>query len=188
MGPKSSVCHVLESIKTISVNQVCMESVTQTPDVPSGSAFQARVSICLLYQSKTSTRIVVSSQVEYLKSTWIKMAIDRAVPEGIKDYHTALAKELDSFIRSNPSLVDEVVKSPPIMHPAKDTSENAQSPSSQSLPEPIQNRIPTNPLLIAIAVLVCVNLVALYSIYSLNSKLNQVLQQLPVAPVARSEL
>jgi hypothetical protein len=185
MGPKSSICHVLESIKTISVNQICMESVTQTPDVPSGSAFQARVSICLLYQSKNSTRIIVSSQVEYLKSTWIKMAIDHAVPEGIKDYHVALAKELDLFIKSNPASLDDVVKSPPIMHPAEEVPQPTHSISSPKVQHPKRNLIPTNPLLVAVAVLVCINLIALYAIFVLHSKLNQVLQQLPLA---RSEL
>jgi hypothetical protein len=160
-----------------------MESVTQTPDVPSGSCFQARVTIYLLYQTPTTTRIVVLSQVEYLKSTWIKMAIDHAVPEGIKEYHIELMKQLDLFLKDSSLNRSYVVTNSiaPVPEQSVDPIPLSQSLVPKPSQAPAQEKIKTDFLLLVVGVLVVINLIGLYFIVSLHTKLNQVLGQVPLS-------
>ncbi|KAJ3020679.1 hypothetical protein HKX48_000408 [Thoreauomyces humboldtii] len=97
IGPKQTRCKLHETIfKRNGHRSICISSISRTPDVPSGTAFQSRVKLCLTATSDSTTRLRVSCEVEWLKSSWLKTPINAAVPEGLKAYH----KELDAAIRT----------------------------------------------------------------------------------------
>ncbi|KAK6098602.1 hypothetical protein MT418_000101 [Batrachochytrium dendrobatidis] len=105
LGPKETRCRIHDQIVQKTDLMVCIRSVNTTPDVPSGTAFEAITRICLTFVSPNITRMRASCDIEYSKSTWIKMAIDRAIPEGLKAYQISLLTALRLHITKNPDLV-----------------------------------------------------------------------------------
>jgi hypothetical protein len=137
IGPKETKCIVNETIMNTSKTQLCVESITQTPDVPSGTCFQARIRFCLLHYAQNKTRLIVSSSIEYLKSSWIKMALDRAVPEGVKDYHTQLEQHLIVYLQKSVSVENLLVEVkdvlPPVLENPQGTSQIVSAVKRQSV-------------------------------------------------------
>eukprot|EP00842_Homolaphlyctis_polyrhiza_P004575 jgi/Hompol1/5118/HPOL_004159-RA len=59
------------------------------------------------YIDRNITHLRVSCDIEYSKSTWLKMAIDRAAPEGLKLYFSNLLTAVLVHVSDTPSLVLE---------------------------------------------------------------------------------
>nr|KAJ3421122.1 hypothetical protein HK105_004438 [Polyrhizophydium stewartii] len=111
LGPKETRCLIHDHIVNKQDGYICVRQINQTPDVPSGTCFDAITRVCLSFVSKNITRMRVSCDIEYTKTTWIKMAIDRAVPEGLKAYQTSLLTALRLHISSTPTLIDDLARS-----------------------------------------------------------------------------
>ncbi|KAJ1344825.1 hypothetical protein BSLG_000340 [Batrachochytrium salamandrivorans] len=107
LGPKETRCQIHDYVVNKSDDMICIKSANRTPDVPSGTAFEAITRICLTFVSPNITRMRASCDIEYSKSSWIKMAIDRAVPEGLKSYQTSLLTALRYHISETPDLVKQ---------------------------------------------------------------------------------
>ncbi|KND01827.1 uncharacterized protein SPPG_03617 [Spizellomyces punctatus DAOM BR117] len=91
IGPKQTKCIVDEQIVAKQDGAICLQSRAVTPDVPSGQAFHVITRICLLHTPPASTHVVVSTEVVFTKSSWIRAAIEKATPEGQSKFF----KELD---------------------------------------------------------------------------------------------
>lgn len=98
LGPKQTRCESDEQIVDASKGEfLCVLSVSSTPDVPSGSCFTANTKICM-HQSGSAVCVSIFYAVEWIKSSWLKMAIDSAVPDGLKEHWKLLERELREFV------------------------------------------------------------------------------------------
>ncbi|KAI9093133.1 hypothetical protein DFS34DRAFT_274427 [Phlyctochytrium arcticum] len=105
LGPKETRCKIVESIAHKS-NQsyICISQITETPDVPSGTSFHALARVCLTTAADGCTRLRVSCSVEWTKSSWLKSAINTAVPGGLKSYHVELEAALREYLVLHPDV------------------------------------------------------------------------------------
>lgn len=73
LGPKSTKCLLKEEICHKDLDDFVTEiTTTQTPDVPSGGSFSIKTKTCLMWGDNNQTRMLVTVQVEFTKSSWIK--------------------------------------------------------------------------------------------------------------------
>ncbi|KND01160.1 uncharacterized protein SPPG_04251 [Spizellomyces punctatus DAOM BR117] len=110
LGPKQTRCKLHETVlQKDKERHICLNQISQTPDVPSGNAFQSRARLCLTSVKHRQTRLRVSCEVEWLKSSWLKAPINSAVPEGLKSYHAELETALKEYILAHPESHDDKV-------------------------------------------------------------------------------
>jgi hypothetical protein len=73
IGPKSTKCELKdETIHVDFDDYVVMMTTTRTPDVPSGGVFAIKTRTCITWAGATSTKIVVTSSVEWTGRSFIK--------------------------------------------------------------------------------------------------------------------
>ena len=73
IGPKSTKCEICdETLHCDFDDYVVMVTTTRTPDVPSGGVFGVKTHTCITWASSASSRIVVTSQVEWTGRSLIK--------------------------------------------------------------------------------------------------------------------
>jgi hypothetical protein len=96
MGPKQTKCIITEHVQSQDFNAFCVAlTTTVTPDVPSGSSFQVMTKYCLTWAGGSATRVLITYNIEWSKSSWIKGAIEKGVSEG----QTSSAKDLVAELR-----------------------------------------------------------------------------------------
>lgn len=96
MGPKQTKCNITEQVQSQDFNAFCVAlTTTVTPDVPSGSSFQVMTKYCLTWAGGSTTRVLITYNIEWSKSSWIKGAIEKGVSEG----QTSSAKDLVAELR-----------------------------------------------------------------------------------------
>ena len=96
MGPKQTKCNIMEQVQSQDFNAFCVAlTTTVTPDVPSGSSFQVMTKYCLTWAGDSTTRVLITYNIEWSKSSWIKGAIEKGVSEG----QTSSAKDLVAELR-----------------------------------------------------------------------------------------
>lgn len=75
LGPKQTKCEIRdESVVCDFDTYVSMITTTRTPEVPSGGVFAVKTRTCITWASAVSTRIVVTTQVEWTGRSFIKGA------------------------------------------------------------------------------------------------------------------
>ncbi|KAI8594172.1 hypothetical protein BDZ88DRAFT_390228 [Geranomyces variabilis] len=94
IGPKQTRCKITEELISATPDTVCVTVRADTPDVPSGGAFHVLTRICLTHVPPSKTRVVVSTEIVFTKSSWIKGAIERATPDAQARFY----KELDEAL------------------------------------------------------------------------------------------
>lgn len=76
-GPKSVKCEIRdETVHSDFDDYIATVTTTRTPDVPSGGAFSVKTRTCITWASTASSRVVVTSQVEWTGRSFIKGAHD----------------------------------------------------------------------------------------------------------------
>ncbi|KAI8919130.1 hypothetical protein DFJ77DRAFT_420633, partial [Powellomyces hirtus] len=95
IGPKQTRCKVSEEILSVTSDSICLNIKADTPDVPSGNAFHVITRICLLHAPPSHTRAIVTTEIVFTKSSWIRAAIERATPEAQAKFY----KELDETLK-----------------------------------------------------------------------------------------
>ncbi|KAI5479022.1 gram domain protein [Pseudohyphozyma bogoriensis] len=104
IGPKQTKCLITdESMHVDFDDYVCIITTTKTPDVPSGSAFAVKTRTSMTWAKGNSCRVVVTTGVEWSKSSFIKGIIERSCIDGQKTYHTDLEKAMRSYIQQHRS-------------------------------------------------------------------------------------
>lgn len=102
IGPKQTKCELTDEMIHLDYNDyVSMLTTTRTPDVPSGGVFAVKTRTCLMWASRTSTRIVVTTTVEWTGRSFIKGIIERSCIDGQKTYHTSLERSMRRYIAEN---------------------------------------------------------------------------------------
>lgn len=73
LGPKQTKCELKDEMVYLDYNDyITMLTTTRTPDVPSGNVFSVKTRTCLTWASSVSSRIVVTTQVEWTGRSFIK--------------------------------------------------------------------------------------------------------------------
>ncbi|TFY58999.1 hypothetical protein EVJ58_g6057 [Rhodofomes roseus] len=104
IGPKSTKCELRDEIVNFDFDDyVTMLTTTRTPDVPSGGVFSVKTKTCLTWASAVSTKIVVTTQVEWTGRSFIKSIIERSAIEGQKQYHSDLESNMRKYIHEHQS-------------------------------------------------------------------------------------
>ncbi|KAI0299857.1 hypothetical protein BC826DRAFT_1183847 [Russula brevipes] len=71
------------------------------PDAPSGSAFYVTTLTCITWASSASSRVVVTSQVEWTGRSAMKQFIEKCVLDGQRTYHGELEHAMKSYIQEH---------------------------------------------------------------------------------------
>ncbi|KAI0297581.1 hypothetical protein B0F90DRAFT_1819176 [Multifurca ochricompacta] len=89
IGPRSTKCEIRdETVHSDFDDYVATVTTTRTPDVPSGGVFSVKTRTCITWASSVSSRVVVTSQVEWTGRSFIKGARDPSLPR----YATRLSR------------------------------------------------------------------------------------------------
>ncbi|KNE71909.1 hypothetical protein AMAG_16335 [Allomyces macrogynus ATCC 38327] len=150
MAPKSTPVITTEELAAPRNPNACLavHTATSTPVVPSGSAFNVHIRVCFL-PAPNGTKVTVSVKVEWVKSCWIKSAIESGVVDGQKRHWKILdarVRELAATLKPSskpPSITASSTKSadkplpatpPPALPPARNSA--VAVAAAQPLPTP----------------------------------------------------
>ncbi|GAA6005682.1 hypothetical protein JCM11491_003724 [Sporobolomyces phaffii] len=102
IGPRQTKCLITDESAHVDFDDfVCVVTTTRTPDVPSGSAFAVKTRTSMTWAKGNSCRVVVTTGVEWTKSSFIKGIIEKSCIDGQKTYHTDLEKAMRSYITTH---------------------------------------------------------------------------------------
>ncbi|KAL4068898.1 hypothetical protein V8B97DRAFT_1872694 [Scleroderma yunnanense] len=102
VGPRQTKCEIHdENIYCDFDDHVIMMTSTKTPDVPSGGVFVVKTRTCIMWASAVSTRVIVTTQVEWTGRSFIKSLIEKSAIEGQKQYHSDLDKAMRMYIQEH---------------------------------------------------------------------------------------
>ncbi|KIJ66525.1 hypothetical protein HYDPIDRAFT_86731 [Hydnomerulius pinastri MD-312] len=104
VGPKQTKCEIHdENVFCDFEDHVVMLTTTRTPDVPSGGVFAVKTRTCIMWASSISTRVIVTTQVDWTGRSFIKGLIEKSAIEGQKVYHSDLDKAMRMYIQEHQS-------------------------------------------------------------------------------------
>ncbi|TFK62469.1 hypothetical protein BDN72DRAFT_390605 [Pluteus cervinus] len=144
LGPKQTKCEIRDEMEYCDwEDYVSMVSTTRTPDVPSGGVFSIKTRTCIMWASNVSSRVVVTTRLDWTGRSLLKGMIERLVIEGQKTYQLDLERAMRAYIQDHqaefvpegvdPSALQESLKSSGPSSPAPGTNGiNAQSPGTAS--------------------------------------------------------
>ncbi|CAO3637343.1 unnamed protein product [Cunninghamella blakesleeana] len=96
IGPKTTKCILKEELTHVDLkNSITQQITCHTPDVPSGNSFCVKTRVCLSWSGQGCVRMLVTVQVPFTKSSWLKSTIEKASIFGQVNYY----KKLDTTIR-----------------------------------------------------------------------------------------
>jgi len=73
IGPKQTKCELSDEIVFCDFDDyVSTLTTTRTPDVPSGNVFSVKTRTCIVWASNVSSRVVVTTQVEWTGRSFIR--------------------------------------------------------------------------------------------------------------------
>ncbi|WVQ70710.1 hypothetical protein IAR50_000232 [Cryptococcus sp. DSM 104548] len=102
IGPKQTTCHITDSRDHFEPEEyIAMVTTTRTPDVPSGGVFSVKTRTCFMWAGGNSTKVVVTTGVEWTGKSWIKGIIEKSAIDGQKTYHDDLKLSMLSYIQSH---------------------------------------------------------------------------------------
>ncbi|KAG9222112.1 hypothetical protein CCMSSC00406_0009563 [Pleurotus cornucopiae] len=104
VGPRQTKCEIRDETTYCDFEDyVTMLTTTRTPDVPSGGVFSVKTKTCIMWASAVSTKVVVTTQVEWTGRSFIKGIIERSAIEGQKVYHSDLDRAMRAYIQEHQS-------------------------------------------------------------------------------------
>ncbi|KAI0253258.1 hypothetical protein BJV78DRAFT_1360328 [Lactifluus subvellereus] len=102
IGLKSAKCEIRnETVHRDFDDYVATVTTTRTPDVPSGGVFNVKTRTCITWASSASSRVVVTSQVEWTGRSWIRVFIERSAYEGQRSYQRELECAMRIYIQGH---------------------------------------------------------------------------------------
>ncbi|KWU42122.1 hypothetical protein RHOSPDRAFT_6244, partial [Rhodotorula sp. JG-1b] len=102
IGPRQTKCLITDESAHVDFDDfVCVITTTRTPDVPSGGAFAVKTRTSMTWDKGNKCRVVVTTGVEWSKSSFIKGIIEKSAIEGQKQYHSDLEKAMRAYIATH---------------------------------------------------------------------------------------
>ncbi|KAK2464892.1 hypothetical protein APHAL10511_002968 [Amanita phalloides] len=104
LGPKQAKCEIRdETIHADPEDYLTMLTTTRTPDVPSGGVFSVRTRTCIMWASAITSKVVITTQVEWTGRSFLKGIIEKSAIEGQKVYHAELERAMRAYIQEHQS-------------------------------------------------------------------------------------
>ncbi|KAJ6516452.1 hypothetical protein C8R45DRAFT_960190 [Mycena sanguinolenta] len=104
LGPKQTKCEIKDETAHIDFDDyVSTLTTTRTPDVPSGGVFSVKTRTCIMWASPLTTKVVVTTQVDWTGRSFIKGIIEKSAIDGQKEYHSDLDKAIRVYISEHSS-------------------------------------------------------------------------------------
>ncbi|KAF7354823.1 hypothetical protein MSAN_01396700 [Mycena sanguinolenta] len=104
LGPKQTKCEIRDETVHIDFDDyVSTLTTTRTPDVPSGGVFSVKTRTCIMWASPLTTKVVVTTQVDWTGRSFIKGIIEKSAIDGQKEYHADLDKAMRVYISEHSS-------------------------------------------------------------------------------------
>ena len=97
-----------------------------------GDCFEIRIKTCISHQGPGKARLNVSCIVHFLKGTWIRLAIEKAGPDALREYYSQLKDALEDKIKLEPP-TESLVMTKPLNEKRRVVTEKASRPLSTSL-------------------------------------------------------
>jgi hypothetical protein len=73
LGPKQTKCEIRDETLHCDFDDYAVTlTTTRTPDVPSGGVFSVKTRTCIMFASAVSTKVIVTTQVEWTGRSFIK--------------------------------------------------------------------------------------------------------------------
>ncbi|TFK69043.1 hypothetical protein BDN72DRAFT_870757 [Pluteus cervinus] len=102
LGPKQAKCEIRDETEYCDwEDYVSTVTTTRTPEVPSGGVFAVKTRCCIMWASRISTRVVVTTQVDWTGRSFIKGIIERSAIDGQKTYHGELERSMRAYIQEH---------------------------------------------------------------------------------------
>ncbi|KIY51998.1 hypothetical protein FISHEDRAFT_56236 [Fistulina hepatica ATCC 64428] len=104
VGPSKTKCEIIDEVLHADSAQ-CMTllTTTRTPDVPSGGVFAVKTLTCVTWASTVSSRVSVTTEVEWSGRSFIRSIIERSCIDGQRTHHVALEKAMRAYIQAHQS-------------------------------------------------------------------------------------
>jgi hypothetical protein len=101
IGPKQTKCVTTEDLDFFDLEKaVTVTCSTQTPDVPSGSAFVTKTRYCLTWAAGNQTRFQMNCTIEWSAKSWLKGPIEKGAKDGQQQYGDSVVKVLKAAVGS----------------------------------------------------------------------------------------
>ncbi|KAL9553447.1 hypothetical protein MBANPS3_003286 [Mucor bainieri] len=108
IGPKQTKCYITQEVLHQDIQKyVTVLATTSTPDVPSGGSFSCKTRTCFTWAGKGKVRVLVTVQVEFTKSSWLKSTIEKASIDGQQTYYKELDAAMRQYFKEHPSEFSE---------------------------------------------------------------------------------
>ncbi|KAF9071696.1 hypothetical protein BDP27DRAFT_1321753 [Rhodocollybia butyracea] len=107
IGPRQTKCEIRDEVTYLDFAPTSPNAysstltTTRTPDVPSGSVFSVKTLTCITYASAISSRVVVTTELEWTGKSWFKSVINSSAIDGQKTFHQDLEKAMRAYIREH---------------------------------------------------------------------------------------
>jgi len=99
IGPKQTKTITTETLDFFDLEKsVSVSCATQTPDVPSGSAFVTKTRYCLSWAPGNATRFQMNMTIEWSAKSWLKGPIEKGAKDGQGGYGDSLVKTLKATV------------------------------------------------------------------------------------------
>lgn len=72
LGPKQTKCEITDETVHADDDYISTVTTTRTPEVPSGGVFSVKTRTCVMWASPVSSRVIVTTQVEWTGRSFIK--------------------------------------------------------------------------------------------------------------------
>ncbi|TCD64740.1 hypothetical protein EIP91_003662 [Steccherinum ochraceum] len=104
VGPRQTKCELRDELAHSDFDDyVTMLTTTRTPDAPSGGVFSVKTRTCITWASSITTKVLVTTQVEWTGRSFIKGIIEKSCIDGQKTYHAELDKAMREYIHKHQS-------------------------------------------------------------------------------------
>ncbi|KAK4685181.1 hypothetical protein P7C73_g4972, partial [Tremellales sp. Uapishka_1] len=104
IGPKQTRCDIVDEQEHYDEDQyIVMLTTTRTPDVPSGGVFSVKTRTCYMWAGANSTKVMVTTEVEWTGKSWVKGLIEKSCIEGQKQFHDDMEAGMRQYIKEHPT-------------------------------------------------------------------------------------
>ncbi|PPQ84988.1 hypothetical protein CVT26_007587 [Gymnopilus dilepis] len=104
LGPKQTKCELKDEVVHHDPEEfITTVTTTRTPDVPSGGVFAVKTRTCIMWAGPISSKVLVTTQVEWSGRSFIKGIIERSAIDGQKAYHGELERCMRDYIAQHKS-------------------------------------------------------------------------------------
>ncbi|KAI0370045.1 hypothetical protein BV20DRAFT_967034 [Pilatotrama ljubarskyi] len=141
IGPKQTKCEIRDETVFCDFDKyVTMVTTTRTPEVPSGGVFSVKTRTCITWASSVTTKVLVTTQVEWSGRSFIKGIIEKSCLDGQKQYHNDLEKAMREYIHEHASeFIPEGVDVAVVEEAEAAAQQQAEAPQSPQLHTPSQD-------------------------------------------------